>query len=230
MAFAKRSVQRGVSDLRSKEQERTRLVRRNRIYFLDRIRFWPVNAPGETNPFHRPDDITGQIELPPFQAMRGAARLGVVIVVVTLAKSSETNPKIVFAVICRVIAPIPERRHVTDRIHRPGEIVNHQHRDVEAPEKTRAAQRQIKSSRHEEVRNDVEIGALPKPAVPNLPNIGRVTERAVTESFRLPHQPHHVGIGKTVQRAVNILIRVRFEMMITVIAYPGDRITREDDG
>src|SRR5205823_9439228 len=105
------------------------------------------HAPSQPAFFERPDDITGQIKFPPAQAVRGATRLRVMIVVVALTESAEPDPEIIFAVIGGVEIPVTERRHVTDRVHRPGEIVNDEHRNVETPEQSSPTQREIQKRR-----------------------------------------------------------------------------------
>src|ERR1700682_3603134 len=116
--------------------------------------------------------------------MRRATRLRVVIVVVALAEGAEPNPEIVLAVIGRLETSVAEGRHVADRVDRPGEIVNHEHRHIEAPEQTDPAQGEIQKRGYAKMWQHIEIGAFPEAAVPNLPDIRRVTKRIVSEGRR----------------------------------------------
>ena len=74
---------------------------------------------------------------------------------------------------------------------------------------------------------DVDPSTFKQPAVPNFAYVGRITLRALTKFRRLPDQPHHVGVGKAVHRTVNIFVRVGFQVMISMVPYPGDGITRK---
>src|SRR5437773_6855337 len=140
--------------------------------------------------------------------MRCATWFRVVIVVVALAKGAETNPEIVLAVIVRLEAAVAERRHMADRVDGPGEIINHQHWHIETPEQTGPAQRKIEKRSHAQMWQHIEIGAFPKSAVPNLPDISGITKRLISEARRLAHQPHHVRVRKSVERTMNVFLGI----------------------
>ena len=93
----------------------------------------PNNAPSEPAFLQQPDTVAGAVKLPPAQTVGGATRLSMMIVVVTLAHSDYTDPKIVPAVIRCIETPISELTHVADGIDRPRNIINHQHRHIETP-------------------------------------------------------------------------------------------------
>src|ERR1700675_3994954 len=109
--------------------------------------------------------------------MRCATRFRVVIVVVALTEGAEPNPEIILAVIGRLEAAVAERRHMADRVGRPGEIVNHEHWHIETPEQTDSAQGEIQKRGHAKMWQYIEIGAFPEAAVPNLPDISSITKR-----------------------------------------------------
>src|SRR6266700_5342975 len=67
-------------------------------------------------------------------------------------------------------------------------------------------------------------------AIPNFTYIGGVTLRALTKCSRLSDQPHHVGVGKAVRRAVNVFVGIVLEMMVTMIPDPRDRIACQRHG
>src|SRR5207247_1257480 len=94
----------------------------------DRLR--PNDIPGKAALLERPDKVAGQIKLPPAQAVSGAPRLGMMIIMIAFAERAETDPEIILALIRGVEAAITEPRHVTDRVYRPGEIIDNKHRNV----------------------------------------------------------------------------------------------------
>jgi len=83
----------------------------------------PNNAPSEPAFLQQPDTVAGTVKLPPAQAVGGATRLSMMIVVVTFAHSDYTDPKIVPAVIGCIEAPISELTHMADGIDRPSNII-----------------------------------------------------------------------------------------------------------
>ena len=95
------------------------------------------------------------------QSVRGATRLGVVIVVVTLAERAEANPEIVLAVIGSLKTAVTKIRHVADRVHGPRHIIYDEHRDVEAPKQAGKAENKVEGRRHRQMREDVEVAAFP---------------------------------------------------------------------
>ena len=114
-----------ILDLRAEEKQGPCLIRRDGIDRVFGVWFWPNDIPSEAALFEEEDNVAGKIELPPFQTVGRATRFRVVIVMVTLAKGAEPDPEIILAVIVRLEATVAKRRHVADRVDRPGEIVNH---------------------------------------------------------------------------------------------------------
>ena len=112
----------------------------------------PDDLPGETKLFEHPNDIARQIKFPPTQSMSGAAGLGMMVIVVSLAKTGDAYPKIIPATIGCCESSITERRHVADRIDRPGDIIDHQHRHIEAPKHSRQTEREVECGSDSEVR------------------------------------------------------------------------------
>ena len=114
--------------------------------------------------FEHPD-VAGEIEFPPFQPMRCAARFGVMVIVVAFANRTETNPEVVFAFIRRLEGAIAELLHVADRVHRPGAIVDDQNRHVETPEHPGEPKSGEEDAGDGEMREHVERGIFPKFAI-----------------------------------------------------------------
>src|SRR6202521_6137615 len=224
-------VETRIANLRAEKEQGAGLIRRDGV---DRVwsdlRLRPDHVPSQAAFLERPDDVTGQIKFPPAQTVRGAARLRVVIVVIALAESAQPDPEIIFAVIGGVEIPVAERRHVTDRVHRPSKIVDDEHRYVEAPKQPGPAQGEIQKRGDTKMRQHIKVWALPQPAVPELPDIRGVAHRTIAEARRLAHQPHHVGVTKSVERAVNVLVRVRFQMVVAMVPDPRHRIAGKRDG
>src|SRR6266545_6499318 len=104
-----------------------------------------------------------------------------VIVMIPLAEPENADPKIVSAMIGCIEAAITELAHVADRVDRPGHIINHQHRHIEAPKHSGQTKGEIQGQRQSKMRQDIEQGVLPEAAVPNFTYIGRVTLRTLTE-------------------------------------------------
>src|ERR1044071_1110258 len=140
--------------------------------------------------------------------MRCATWFRVVIIVIALTEGAETNPEIVLAVIVCLEAAIAERRHVADGVGGPGEIINHQHRHIETPEQTGPAKGEIEKSSHAKMWQHIKIRTLPEAAVPNLSDISGITKRLISEARRLAHQPHHMRVGKSVERTMNIFLGI----------------------
>ena len=67
------------------------------------------------------------------------------------AESAEANPEIVLAVIGRFEAAVTERRHMANRVDRPGEIINHEHRHIETPEQPDTPEGEIEKRSHAKV-------------------------------------------------------------------------------
>src|SRR5436190_8847230 len=153
----------------------------------------------------------------------------VVIIVVALTKGAEANPEIVLAVIIRLEAAVAERRHMAYRVNGPGEIIQHQDWDIERPEQTGPAEREIEKRSHPKMWQHIKIRTFPEPAVPNFPDISGITKRLISEARRLAHQPHYMRVRKSMERTMNVLIGIRLQMVITVIPYPRHRITRKRD-
>ena len=114
--------------------------------------FRPDDVPSQPKFLENPDDVAGHVEFPPAQSMRGAAGLGMMVIVVSLAKTGDAYPKIIPATIGCFESSITERRHVADRIDRPGDIIDHQHRHIEAPKHSRQTEREVECASDSEVR------------------------------------------------------------------------------
>ena len=93
--------------------------------------------------------------------MSGAAWLVVMIVMETFAEANYAYEIIVSALIGSIEAAIAELGHMTDGIHRPGNVVIHQHRDIKAPQHSGEAKAQEKRGRDEQMRQDVKRGVFP---------------------------------------------------------------------
>jgi len=152
--------------------------------------------------------------------MRGAAGLGMMVIVIAFTECADADPEIVSTLVGGVETAIPKLRHVADGIHGPGHIVHDQHRHVETPEHAHDAERQPKCDRDHKMREHVDPRALEQAAIPNLSHIRRVTLGTLTEAIRFADQPHHVCVGEAVERAVNVFVGIRFQMMKAVIAHP----------
>ena len=191
--------------------------------------FRPGDIPSQMQLFQTPDAIASEVELPPPQPMRGATRSGVMVIVIAFPESAEPDPEVIFAFVGGVEAAIAKLLHVADGINCPGAVISDQDRDVETPEQAGQPEGEKKHCRNREMREDIEGGVFPEFAVPDLAHVGRVTRGANPKSGRLANQPHHMGVGKTVPRAVDVFLGVGFEVMKTMIAHPRDRVTRETD-
>src|SRR6266480_688768 len=152
------------------------------------------------------------------------------IIMIALAEPKDADPKIVSAMIGGVEAAVTESGHVADRVDRPGDIVDYQHRHVEAPKHAGDSKGPIKCNRDKKMRQHVDPRTLEQSAIPNLTYIGRITLRALAEFSRLLDQPHHVGIGKAMRRTLNVFVGIGFQMMITMVPYPRDGIARQHHG
>src|SRR6267143_4994781 len=149
------------------------------------------------------------------------------VVVISLAESKNADQIIVSALIAGFKAAISESRHVADRIDRPGNVVDEKHWHIKAPQHPRNTESKEESGGDEKMRDDVESGVFPQTAIPDFSDIGGVTFGAVTKTGRLAHQPHHVGVRESVHRTVNVFVGIRFQMVVTMVAYPHDRIAGE---
>src|SRR5215211_546788 len=80
------------------------------------------------------------------------------------------------------------------------------------------------------MRNHIQERSFPETAIPDLPHISRVAQGTIAETRRLAHEPHHVRIRKSMERAVNVFVRVRLKVVVAVITDPCHRIARENHG
>ena len=78
------------------------------------------------------------------------------IVVVTLAKPDDADQIVVSAVVGGVKAAISKSRHVADRIDRPSDVVNQEHRHVDAPQHPGETESEEKNRGHRQMRQHVK--------------------------------------------------------------------------
>src|SRR6266404_3183277 len=149
------------------------------------------------------------------------------VVVISLAESKNADQIIVSTLIAGFKTAISESRHVADRIDRPGNVVNEKHWHIKAPQHPGKTESKEEGGGDKKMRDDVERGVFPQATIPDFSDVGSVTFGALTKSGRLAHQPHHVGVREPVHRTVNVFVGVGFQMVVTMVAYPHDRITRE---
>src|SRR5580700_10776012 len=97
------------------------------------------------------------------------------IIVETFAETDHPNEIIVSALIGCIETAITKLGHMTDGVYRPGDVVIHQHRDVETPKHSGEAKAQEKCSRDEQMWQYIKRGVLPQTAIPDLSDIGGVT-------------------------------------------------------
>ena len=83
------------------------------------------------------------------------------IVMISLTESNDPDPKIVSALIGRIETAISELTHVANGIDRPSDVINHQHRHVQAPKHSGHSQCEIERRGDSKMRQHVEPGALP---------------------------------------------------------------------
>jgi hypothetical protein len=68
----------------------------------------PIHLFGEAQALKRPNDVAGEVNLPPVQAMKGGAREGMVIVMPALTKGQQSNHPFVAAPIGVSTARLPK--------------------------------------------------------------------------------------------------------------------------
>ncbi len=104
--------------------------------------FWcdAVHVFDETDTLKRPDDVAGQVELPPVQAVKGRAWEGVMIVMPTLTKTEQANYPFVTALIARLELTFAEG--MTDRIDTPCHMMCQEDTYKSAPEQASPATEQ----------------------------------------------------------------------------------------
>src|SRR5579872_7529815 len=80
------------------------------------------------------DDVAGDIDLVPVQAVKGRFGEGVVIVMPSLAQAEKADRPLIAALIGRIERPPSEL--VTHRVHGPGQMMGDEESDQAAPEKS----------------------------------------------------------------------------------------------
>src|SRR5207249_10076460 len=131
---------------------------RHQTLFFGCVR--PNDFPGETALLEHPDNITREIKLPPTQSVGSTTGLRMMIVMISFAESDHPDPKVISALIGRIETAVSELRHMTDRIDRPGDIINHQHWYVETPQHSGTAQCYKERHGDGEMGQEVSQGTL----------------------------------------------------------------------
>src|SRR5262249_57939691 len=80
-----------------------------------------TDLPRQTDEGEEADDVVGDVDLPPPQAVTGGRREGVVVVVPTLAHRQHPDDRVVPALVPAVVRPGAPQ--VADRVHAPGDVV-----------------------------------------------------------------------------------------------------------
>ena len=83
------------------------------------------------------------------------------VVVVTLAKPNDADQIVVSAVIGGVKAAISKLWHVADGIDSPSDIVNQEHRNVDAPQHSGETESEEQSGGHRQMRQHVKRRIFP---------------------------------------------------------------------
>ena len=96
------------------------------------------NLGGQTEEFHDPNDVVGQIKFPGFVAVPCHSLVGVVVVVPSFSEGKQANPPEIARAIGRVIVAIPP--DMSCRVDEPGHVVDDNDSQAHCPEKDRESQ------------------------------------------------------------------------------------------
>src|SRR5579872_4960054 len=144
------------------------------------------------------DDVAGDIDLVPVQAVKGRFGEGVVIVMPSLAQAEKADRPLIAALIGRIERPPSEL--VTHRVHGPGQMMGDEESDQAAPEKS--------TPPVDEIRND-ETEHCPERERAADEDRGAVLQQVLGISLRLAtrlgaEHPANMRVEQALERAVRI--------------------------
>src|SRR5712691_11548932 len=93
-----------------------------------------IDITSQPKALERPDQVAGDVKLPPVQPVKSGARECVVVVMPALAETQQTHDPLVVALI--VGLELALAKGVTDRIDAPGDVMSQENAHQSAPQQT----------------------------------------------------------------------------------------------